>query len=193
MKLRNPIIVAALFTAALPSAKLMAAEPSKVFEAQLKDMEHEVLPLVEAMPAAKFNFAPTKGEFKGVRTFALEARHIAYVMYEISSAMLGEQNPSTTASNENGPDSLKSKDEIVKYVKDSFAYAHKAVASITTANLLEDTADPFNPKGKRSRMDSASILIWHSYDHYGQMVEYLRMNGIVPPASRPTPPPPVKK
>ena len=69
-------------------------------------------------------------------------------------------------------------------VKDAFAYAHKAVATLTNDNLMQTTVDPFNPKGQRTRVDSASIMSWHTYDHYGQMVEYLRMNNIVPPASR---------
>jgi uncharacterized damage-inducible protein DinB len=166
-----------------------AAEPSKVFEASLRDMEREIVPLVEAMPAEKFGFAPTNGSFYGVRTFALQAKHIAFVMYEISAAVLGEKNPSASSPNENGPVDLKTKAEIARYLKDAFAYAHKAVASLTAANLLDETTDPFNPKGKRTRLDSASILLWHSYDHYGQMVEYARMNRVVPPASQPQPKP----
>ena len=184
MKLLPSIALSVL----LASPVFAAADPAKVFEASLSSMEHEVAPLVEAMPAEKFNYAPTQGEFKGVRTFGLQAKHIAFVMYEISAAMLGEKNPSAGGPDENGPADLKSKEQIVKYVHDAFAYAHKAVNALTATNLLEETADPFNPKGKRSRLDSATILISHSFDHYGQMVEYVRMNGIIPPASRPAPP-----
>jgi DinB superfamily len=158
---------------------------SQVFDRQLKSAEGEFVSLVEAMPAEKFAFAPTAGEFKGVRTFALEAKHAAFVIYEISSALLDEKNPSATGADENGPDSLQRKDEIVKYVKEAFAYGHKAMATLTNENLMQQTADPFDPKGKRARVDSAGIIFWHTFDHYGQMVEYARMNGIVPPASRP--------
>jgi hypothetical protein len=49
---------------------------------------------------------------------------------------------------------------------------------------MELTTSPFNPKGKSPRVESVAIFYWHTYDHYGQMVEYLRMNGLVPPASR---------
>jgi hypothetical protein len=157
---------------------------SQVFDLTLTNTEKEFVSLVAAMPADKFNFAPTAGKFDGVRTFGLEARHAAYVLNEIASAMLGQKNPSETAPHENGPDSLSSKDQILQYVKDAFAYAHKAVATLTNANLMEQTADPFDPKGKRARVDSAGIMFWHTYDHYGQMVEYARMNGIVPPASQ---------
>ena len=163
---------------------LPGADAREILDRQLTNTEHEFVPLVEAMPAAKFGFAPTQGAFKGVRTFAQEAKHAAYVINEISSALLGEKNPSATGANENGPDTLTGKDDIVKYVKDAFAYAHKALATITNENLTMEAAYPFQAGKKRSRLDSAESLFWHTFDHYGQMVEYARMNGIVPPASR---------
>jgi uncharacterized damage-inducible protein DinB len=161
-----------------------APSAAQIFDRQLKSTEGEFVSLVEAMPAEKFGFAPTAGEFSGVRTFALQAKHAAFVIYEISSAVLGEKNPSATGANENGPDNLENRDEIVRYVKDAFAYGHKAMATLTNENLMQQTTDPFNPKGKRARVESASIILWHTFDHYGQMVEYARMNGVVPPASR---------
>ena len=84
---------------------------------------------------------------------------------------------------ENGPDALKSKEEIVKYLKDSFVYAHKAMNSLTDKNFMDPIGTPFG-SGKAPRLKLASMAVWHSFDHYGQMVVYLRMNGIVPPASR---------
>jgi hypothetical protein len=170
------------------SATLFGADApvaSQIFDRQLKSTEREFVSLVEAMPADKFGFAPKTGAFDGVRTFALEAKHVAFVIDEVSSAMLGEKNPSAGGSDENGPANLTNKDDIVKYVKDAFAYAHKAMATLTNQNLMTETTDPFDPKGKRTRADSAGIIFWHTMDHYGQMVEYARMNGIVPPASRP--------
>jgi uncharacterized damage-inducible protein DinB len=159
------------------------ADPKQIFDAQLSNTEREVVSLTEAMPAGKFNFAPTNGNFKGVRTFALEARHISFEINCIAAALLGEPVPSQE--HDNGPDELKTKEAIVAYMKDAFAHAHKAVATLTSSNLLESTNDPFDPKARNPRVSSASILLWHTYDHYGQMVEYLRMNGIVPPASQP--------
>ncbi|MEP6715244.1 MAG: DinB family protein [Terriglobia bacterium] len=168
----------------LTSAAGAAPTAADVFNRQLKSAESEVVPLIEAMPADKFGFAPTNGNFKGVRTFAQEAKHVAYVLNEVAAGMLGEKNPSTTGKNENGPDNLMGRDEIVKYVKDAFAYAHKAMSTLTNENLMGEITDPFDAKKKSTRVSSASIMLWHSYDHYGQMVEYLRMNGIIPPASR---------
>ena len=87
---------------------------SKIFDQQLTNLEREFVPLAEAMPAEKYNFAPTNGEFKGVRTFGQQASHTAAVIYMVSAAVLGEKNPSEAGQNENGPASLKSKDYIVK-------------------------------------------------------------------------------
>ena len=182
-----------LFTAAflmLCAVGIAAAQQEKpapptnagqVIDRQFSSMEKEFVPAAEAMPADKYDFAPTTGEFKGVRTFALQAKHVAAVNYIIAAALLGEKPP-VDLTGENGPDDMKSKDQIVKFLKDSFAYTHKAIATLNEKNYLEMIDGPFGDKS--SRLGLASITIWHSFDHYGQMVEYLRMNGIVPPASR---------
>jgi hypothetical protein len=78
---------------------------------------------------------------------------------------------------------MTSKADIVKFLKDSYAYAHKAVNSITDQNMIQPVKGPFGDE-PATRLGMATIFAWHSFDHYGQMVEYLRMNGMVPPASR---------
>jgi hypothetical protein len=174
------------FLAALCSMGALAADApsaSKVFDRQLTNTEREFVSLVEAMPADKFNFAPTSGEFKGVRTFSQQAMHAAAVLTEVASAMLGEKAPDI-GKGENGPASVSGKDQVTEYVKNAFALSHKAVATLTNENLMGEIGDPFNPKAKRARVDCAAILLWHTFDHYGQMVEYARMNSVVPPASR---------
>ncbi len=174
----------AIALCALPTLAADAPPNARqIFDRQLSNIESEVVGLTEAMPAEKFNFVPTGGEFKGVRTFALEARHIGFELNTVADALLAEPVPSQE--HDNGPDNLTSKDDIVKYLKDAFAHAHRAIATLTNDNLMELTASPFNPRGKSPRIESVAIFYWHTDDHYGQMVEYLRMNGIVPPASRP--------
>ena len=177
-----------LITLASLSVSLFAADAPKaadVYDRQLKSTEREVVSLVEAMPADKFNFAPKNGAFDTVRTFAQQAKHIAFVIDQVSAAMLGEKNPSGGGADENGPANLTKKEDIVKYVKDAFAYAHKAMATLTNENLMGEITDPFDPKGKSTRAASAGIIFWHTFDHYGQMVVYARMNDIIPPASMP--------
>ncbi len=182
------MLVLRIFCAAsLCASALLAADAaptaSQVFDKTLTGTEKEFVSLVEAMPADKFNFAPTAGKFDGVRTFAQQAMHVAFVLNEVSAALLGEKAPAPTP-HENGPENITGKDRIVEYVKSAFAHAHKAVATLTNANLMQQTVDPFDAKGKRTRVDSAGELSAHTFDHYGQMVEYARMNGIVPPASQ---------
>jgi hypothetical protein len=159
-----------------------APNARQIFDRQLSNTEREVVGLTEAMPADKFNFAPTNGLFTGVRTFGVQAKHIAFEIDSVASALLGEPIPSQD--HDNGPDSLTTKPEIVKYLKDAFAHAHRAIATLTNDNLLELTTNPFNPKDKSTRVASVGIFFWHTYDHYGQMVEYLRMNNLKPPASQ---------
>lgn len=175
-----------LFVSALAAASLSAqTAPSvaKLWDGQLTNIENELVPLVEAMPADKFGFAPTGGAFTGVRTFAMQATHVAAVLYAVSAAVLGEANPTQMGTAENGPENLKSKEQIVKYVKDAFAYGHKAMLSLTAANEMELVKSPFGAN-KTPRVANASSGVWHSFDHYGQMVVYARMNNVVPPASR---------
>lgn len=135
------------------------------------------------MPADKFNFVPTNGAFKTSRTFAQQATHLATVVYEVSASVLNEKCPVEKGTDENGAPALKSKEDIVKYMQDAFAYAHKAVKSISADNLMELAPSAFG-NNKAPRLSMATVAVWHSYDHYGQMVIYARLNNVVPPASR---------
>jgi len=159
----------------------------QVFDRSIKNVESEFVPAADAMPEDKYSFAPTNGEFKGVRTFADEVRHVAATNWDIAGAILGEKPPvDTQGPNDSGPANLKSKDEIMKYLKDSFAYLHKAVSTIDANNATVAIKAPWGP-GNTTRLSMALLAFGHPFDHYGQMVEYLRMNGIIPPASRPQP------
>lgn len=155
---------------------------TQILDRTIANTEEEFVPAAEAMPEDKFGFAPTDGEFKGVRTYAQQIKHVAAVNYELAAAIL-EQKPPVDINGEAGPASLTSKADIIKYLKDSFAYVHKAIASVNEGNLTGKVRSPFG-EGKVTRLGLVCSVSWHAYDHYGQMVEYLRMNGIVPPASR---------
>lgn len=156
---------------------------------QLTIVEHEFEGAADAMPADKYEFAPTNGDFKGVRTFAQQVKHVATANDRFFGAILG--HPPAKAPNyfeqENGPDSIKTKAQIMQYLRESFAEGHKAIASITDANAFERLTDSPTPF-LNTRAAIAIFACVHANDHYGQMVEYLRDNGIVPPASRNRPP-----
>jgi hypothetical protein len=155
---------------------------TEVLDRSVTNMEHEFVPAVEAMPEDKFGFAPSDGEFKGVRTFGEQVKHVAAVNYMFGAAILSEKVP-VDVGDESGPASIKTKAEILNYLKDSFAYVHKAIQTINEKNLVDPLKSPFG-EGSVTRLGVATSVTAHGYDHYGQIVEYLRMNGIVPPASR---------
>src|ERR1700689_3383847 len=135
LRMKTLRTLTALTLCALPILAADAAPDARqIFDRQLSNTEREVVGLTEAMPADKFDFAPTNGNFKGVRTFALEARHIAFEINTVASALLGETIPGQE--HDNGPDELKTKDQVVQYLKDGFAHAHRAVGTLTNANLL---------------------------------------------------------
>ena len=155
---------------------------ARFWTSSVNNVEDEFVPAAEAMPEDKFSFAPTTGEFKGVRTFEQQVKHVAAVNYILAAAILGEKPPVDTGG-ENGPDSVKSKADIMKFLKDSFVYLHKAAVSVNEKNLVAPIKSPFGD-GTATRLALATGAVGHCFDHYGQMVEYLRLNSIIPPASR---------
>ena len=190
--MKKEVVTAILLLALGSGANMAAANPqgkmdqkptvAAVLNGTLGGFEKEVVSAAEAMPDEKFNFAPTQGDFKGVRTYAQQIKHIAAVNYMFGSAILSEKPP-VPLGGENGPDNITSKADVVKFLKDSFEYLHKAIGTLDESNILGQVQSPFGPN-KMTRLTIATIAIAHPMDHYGQMVEYLRMNNIVPPASR---------
>jgi hypothetical protein len=172
-------------------ARAQAIEPttgrstSQVVDFILDIQERRVLEMAEVMPAGKYSFAPRGDGFEGVRTFAGQLRHIAADNYLLGAGMLGERPPVDVGSGENGSDTVRTKSEIIDYVKASFTYMHRAVRSIDDENIPIPTPQisPW-PKGTATRLGVAIEDCVHTWDHYGQLVEYLRMNGIIPPESR---------
>jgi uncharacterized damage-inducible protein DinB len=176
------LVLAAFGAAQNPKDKDEHRTVTQVLDHSVASIEREFVSAAEAMPEDKFGFAPTNGEFKGVRTFGEQIKHVAAVNYMFGAAILGEKVP-VDVGDESGPASLKTKAEIITYLKDSFAYVHQAVLTINDKNLVEPLKSPFG-EGTVTRLSLATSVSAHASDHYGQMVEYLRMNGIVPPASR---------
>jgi hypothetical protein len=150
---------------------------------EVSAIEKQVVEAAEAMPEEKFNFSPESlhisgSDYKGVRTFAVQVKHIAASNYFMWSPLTGDKLPEGLKDG-NGPESLKTKADILQFLKDSFALGHKAAATLKAENMLQPAGS-----GKLSRLHLAEFGVAHAFNHYGQMVEYLRMNGVVPPASR---------
>ena len=170
--------------AAAPAPK-PAAEPTvgAALDGTFQWVPGQFIPAAEAMPEDKYDWAPTQGEFKGVKTFAQQVKHVAAINYFLGAAILGEKSPVEVGNPEMGPDNLKTKAEIVAFLKGSFEYASKAIKSITPQNGTKPVKNPFG-EGNLTRLGLSTLLAFHGMDHYGQMVIYLRANGIIPPASR---------
>ena len=143
-------------------------------------VEEAVLSLAEAMPAERYDFAPTEGAVAGVRTFGEQVTHVAAVIFMTSALVLEERSPYGPGTHNNGPDDIRSKAEVIQFLKASLVYARSAMASLTAANHLESVPSAFGPM---PRSAIAAGVAYHSFNHYGQMVVYSRLNGIVPPAS----------
>lgn len=157
---------------------------ASVVDREISSIEQQILDVAEAMPEDKFNFTPETlsirgSDYKGVRSFAVQLKHVAASNYYIWSPLTGDNLPDGL-NDGNGPADLKTKADIIRFLKDSFGLGHRAAATLTTDNMLK-----LLPDGKSTRLHRAEFGVAHAYDHYGQMIEYLRMNGIVPPASRP--------
>lgn len=159
---------------------------SSAIDRQISNLEKQFVAAAEAMPEDKFNSTPESlnlpgSSFKGVRTFAAQIRHVAADNFSIWAPLTGKPEPAGINA-PNGPEEMKSRAEILKFLKDSFAYSHQAVTGLTSENAV----GMVEFRGKSvPRISLVVLALTHINDHYGQMVEYLRMNGIVPPASRP--------
>jgi uncharacterized damage-inducible protein DinB len=161
-------------------------EPGKSMDGLLKIYEGEIMDAVKAMPADKFSFAPSAAIFvpsqkvdylspndKGVRTYGQMVAHIAQANYYFFGLAWGAKPDADVKA----MGSMTSKEDTVKALESSFAYAHKQLATMTAANAFASLKDD------STRTSMAAFGIAHMCDHYGQLVEYMRMNGIIPPAS----------
>jgi DinB superfamily len=167
------------------AASLDAQQEKHALQVLLKIAQKLIVSAAEAMPADKYGFAPTDGEFKGVRTFGQMVKHLSATNYILAAAAVGKEPPAD-AGDEVGPEGVRTKTEILDYLKGSFAYLDKAIESIgqTNASLNPSPISPLK-KGEVTRSALVVESLIHAADHYGQLVEYLRMNDVVPPASRP--------
>jgi uncharacterized damage-inducible protein DinB len=167
------------------TAGLDAEREKHALQVLAKLAEKVIVSAADGMPADKYGFAPTDGEFKGVRTFGQIVKHLSATNYILAAAALG-QEPAADAGDELGPEAVRTKAEILNYLKGSFAYLDKAVDAIgqKTAPVRSSPISPLKST-EATRLTLVVESLVHAFDHYGQMVEYLRMNGVVPPASRP--------
>lgn len=169
---------------AAPAPGSMMA-PAKAADELLNLLEQQLMGVAKEMPAEKYSFAPSSSNFaasqgakyEGVRTFGQQIAHLAQANYFFYSMVSGEKPDADVKA----IGSMTTKDQLVAALQGSFAFAHKATATLTAANAFEEIK---GADGMHSRIGVANFAVAHGYDHYGQLIEYLRMNGMVPPGSK---------
>lgn len=155
---------------------------TRVILDMITGIEKQLIGVAREMPEDKYQFAPTEGLFRGVRNFAQQIKHAAAVHYLVAASILGE--PITAdMSDERGPDSVKTKAEVLKYLDDSFVYLKRAALTIDDKNAFTPIKGVFG-SAPETRIGLIVVAVSHSSNHYGQVVEYLRMNGLAPPRSQ---------
>jgi uncharacterized damage-inducible protein DinB len=142
--------------------------------------EKGFLGVVEAMPEDKYSYIPSQGNFDGVRSFGEQVKHVACAQFAFFNEIEGKTPPEHCE--KGGPSKAKTKAELVKYLRDSFEYGDKVLATITPQDALDRVEGPY--AGPNTRLGIAMAALWHVTDHFGQLVVYLRLNGIVPPVTQ---------
>lgn len=146
----------------------------------VSSVEAQITGVAEEMPAEKYEFAPTEGNFRGVRNFARQIKHAASVHHLVAATLLHERVTADMA-DERGPDSVRTKAEVLQYLKESFIALKRAVEQVDHANAFATIKGPF---GTDTRVGLITLAVTHTSNHYGQVVEYLRMNGLTPPRTQ---------
>ena len=153
---------------------------SQSIASTLQYAEGNLLGLAEAMPEDKYSFVPTNGKFEAVRSFGEQIKHVACAQFAFFNEFEDKKPPDDCE--RGGHDPARTKPELLKYLKDSFDYGNRVLSTLTAQNALDRIEGRY--AGPNTRLGISVVAVWHITDHYGQLVEYLRMNGIVPPGTQ---------
>jgi hypothetical protein len=178
-----PVGILALSCPVLASGQSTSKSPQTMVSTILpwwEMIEKSFVSVADAMPEEKWAFAPKDGAFDGVRTFAQQVKHVACANFAFFQEI--EKKTPPDGCETGGPDPSRTKAELLKYLRDSFAYGRKVIGMMTPENALDAASGRYG--GNSTRLGLTTLAVWHASDHYGQIVVYLRMNGIVPPPSR---------
>ena len=170
-------------TAAKPAAADEEHAPKSIAESvsgPLRFVEGSFLGVAEAMPEDKYSFIPTAGKFDDVRSFGEQVKHVACAQYAFFNEFEGKHPPMDCEKGGDNP--AKTKAELLKYLRDSFDYSNRVLATLNAKNSMDTVKGRY--AGPNTKLGISVVAVWHITDHYGQIVEYLRMNGIVPPTTQ---------
>jgi uncharacterized damage-inducible protein DinB len=148
---------------------------SDAIRASWKSAKTNIHDSAAKVPENLYSFSPVPTV---VRTFGQIVAHTAGANYEFCSAAKGEKSPKA----ENAFEALATKAAIVKAYDDSVAYCDAVFAALTDKSAVETVDQPFGA-GKGPRLAALFGNIGHLNEHYGNLVTYMRLKGIVPPTS----------
>ena len=175
--------LAVLFVGAIGAAPAGAQERAATMGGTVGQwwamVQRSFVSLADAMPDDRYGFKPTAGEFKDVRTFAQQIKHVACANFAFFDEI--EHKPPPPDCETGGPNPARTKSELMTYLRESFAYGDRVIRALTPENALDAVDGRYG--GPSTRLGISTLAVWHVSDHYGQLVVYVRMNGIVPPAS----------
>ena len=140
----------------------------------------DFLELRRRCPRRSIRTFPTQGNFDGVRSFGEQVKHVACAQFAFFNEVEGKTPPEHCE--KGGPSKAKTKAELLQYLRDSFEYGDKVLATITARNAVDRVEGPY--AGPNTKLGLAMAALWHVTDHFGQLVVYLRLNGIVPPVTQ---------
>jgi len=182
LRLIPVLVIAASLSLAGRGMAQESVDPMAATVAQRFTMiERSFISLAEAMPAEKYGFRPTAGAFEEARTFGQQVKHVACANFAFFNQIEKKDPPPGCA--DGGPSPAQTKAELMAYLRESFDYAQRVLLTMNSDNALEPVSGPYG--GPSTRLGITTLAVWHASDHYGQLVVYLRLNGIVPPVSRP--------
>jgi len=159
-----------------PAAPANTTAIVKALQSSWDAAKNNIVQSAEVMPEENYGFKPADS----VRTYGEILAHVAGANYVFCSAAKGTKS---TVAEDQFEKTATTRAAIVKALADSMAYCDSVFAGLTDAQLAETIDQPFN-QGKGAR--SAPILgnVGHLNEHYGNLVTYMRIKGIVPPSSR---------
>src|SRR4030081_717073 len=186
---RAPFFAAALLAIAITAIPTHAQEakketavkpadsPSQAVLETWNNIGRRLIAMAEDFPEDKYDFKPTPAQ----RSFAEQLLHAAGANYFFTNLALGQKPPT-----EEDPkrEQYKTKADVVAFVKKSFADGAAAIKTKGDKGMSDMIVDPFEHKQYRIS-DAAYGFSEHSGEHYGQLVVYYRLSGLVPPESRP--------
>lgn len=159
----------------LPSAALAQDTISDAIRDGWNAAKRNLTRATDAMPDARFNFKPVDT----VRTYGQIVAHVAGANYIFCAAARGEKAP---FAEDHFEKTATTKPAVAKALADSIAYCDAAYKSLDDRRAAEMVAAPFG-SGKAARASALIGNTGHLQEHYGNLVTYLRINGIVPPSS----------